>query len=404
MLRYLFIIPLFLSVWAFGQLKISGKILHHVSQKKLPLCQINIIDSDTNEKRSVMSSSGNYKIKLERDKKYHIEYAKDGYYSKILSIDTRGIPSNKSTSMSVEMDMINKEQGISEQVFLEPVGKCWYDPQRRQMKWDVAYSKVMFEKMSMAFEKMNKPASQNNTVEDEPTLFKPVNPFKRTEVLHTSLGKNYAIHPKEGVLAWKRSLKLGLELGGLALNANSNDQTLFIKSLYSLQSEANRELGNKEDALDFRSNSQLIAKHLEGNRDSVNYALNHAYLQLSALTKKSSTLNHYYYMNVGALLEIIFQVTQQYLTFSTPILNKFLGEIHQAVLNYNNVWDTSISTDGELSFQTELQKLGKFLEQIKPALPGEQLQSDKPHYPYIITRVNLSEILDAVRGIRSNLL
>ena len=182
-----------LSISAFADIKISGKILDYKSQKKLKSSQIDIENVDQKSKTSVVVSSGAYKVNLAPGNMYKITYTKDGYIKKILLVNTKDVPEsdyNKSVKMEIEVDLYKEKKDIDVSLFEKPIGIADYDQTFKKMVWNVEYSRTMFQEIELLMNGKTKKEQGFDMLdesfedEEEVPTFRIVSPYQLAQIQH----------------------------------------------------------------------------------------------------------------------------------------------------------------------------------------------------------------------------
>jgi PDZ domain-containing secreted protein len=123
------------------ELKVNGQITEYESTKSLKSAQVTVENTLNRQAFSVVAKNGRYKLKLEYQQVYHLIYSADGFYSKIIEVDTRDIPlkNRKVLSMKIDVDLLQQIVGFDARVFYAPVSKAVYKYNTDNLGWDTDY-------------------------------------------------------------------------------------------------------------------------------------------------------------------------------------------------------------------------------------------------------------------------
>lgn len=414
MLKYILTVLLLIPLFASSQLKVSGKTVHYLTQKKLPLSQINVINKTDGSRFSVVLSKGNYKVKLERDNIYDLEFTKSGYYSKFVQVDTRGIPTNKSVVLYIEMDMVEDALGIDQTFFNQPMGKCAYSPVLKQMEWDLEYSKMMFEKLNDEYARLgSKEKSADKDVDSslgnaepqmdqiEPEVVDIANPFYLAEPIKEYISVS-SFSTRSQVVEFKWLFSMGMHFSKLALNADQNDIDSKIATIKGIQNDANKVLN--DNPIDFKPELIRLANN-SSVQDSIDYVQYDVYTKLRDQLLVNN--KEAFYIETGSLIESIYQAVLNYEKKPNSVLNEFIAESRNEFYNYYLLFRTyGKQIDAALSFNTEMTKVEAILKQINLVPRTERIQDDPSdsNFKYKITPELLKALKQQLEGIRSNFL
>ncbi len=131
----------FETLFAQYTLKVNGHITEYISTKSIKSAQVTVENKLTRQTFSVIAKNGRYKLRLEYQELYHLIYSADGFYSKIIEVDTRNIPAQnqKVLSMKIDVDLLQQIFGFNADVFFTPVSKAVYKYNTDNLGWDTDY-------------------------------------------------------------------------------------------------------------------------------------------------------------------------------------------------------------------------------------------------------------------------
>jgi len=86
---------------------------------------------------------GKYQLVLNFDTRYTINFSKPGYISKIITINTNGVPEDKKfkcPDMFSEITIFKPNECIKAEMLDKPIGSAKYFPDNNRIDWDMTYS------------------------------------------------------------------------------------------------------------------------------------------------------------------------------------------------------------------------------------------------------------------------
>lgn len=140
------------------QLKVRGRFYDQADDGKLRNTQITVKNTLTGEAFTEKCRNGRYKVYLDYEQKYHLIYARKGYVTKIIEVDTRMVPRSiqRNLVMEIEMQLFKDINGLDYNVFDKPVAKAYFKHTIQGMGWDTGYYRERLE----AIEKAKKEAQK----------------------------------------------------------------------------------------------------------------------------------------------------------------------------------------------------------------------------------------------------
>lgn len=411
MFRFL-VIPLIVSINVSAQVKLSGKMLHYTDQKKVKYAQINVIDTESGKRTTTVVSGGNYHVKLDRDKKYRIEYAKQGYYNKHVLVDTRGVPSGKKLPMYIDMDMVAIQDSLDGSIFDKPMGLSFYDASAQQMAWNLDYSRQRFEEVNAAFRDMSGESTEKkedtdvniyirdemiDAQDEEPRLYD-INPFRYVFKVRKE------IHPipfrtSDTPIKFKHWAQCGMLLTHMALTIDDDGTDArigLVRQLdYLIEKGADFEWDSKQTQIDL-ANSAHSEKEMDQIFADYYFALNDS-IEEHLLPK--------IYVSVGAWLEANYHAVDVYQDKPSKELNTFIGQSRDYISQLMSALIDMVGlTDAELSLVSDLRDLNTIYQKIEYKPGGEMVTSDKletPHF-FAITPELYNELWSRLKVIHGN--
>ena len=148
-----YILLLFVTINLFGQnnfhsIYVKGKIT--IDNSSLPDVKINILVNKINEKTIINDNNGEYNFTLEPAKNYIIEYTKQNFVTKLISISTKEVTKDEIKygmfPLTIDIELFENFEGLNTEVLKEPVAKWTYSDYEGDFVNDVPYSLSMKEK------------------------------------------------------------------------------------------------------------------------------------------------------------------------------------------------------------------------------------------------------------------
>lgn len=122
-------------------LKVKGVILKLEDGKKIKGAQVTVENKLNGKSFTQVAKSGKYKLSIQYDQLYELNYAADGYHTKKIEVDTRNIPYDKQSKlkMDIEVDLFKRIKGFDEKVLFAPISKALFKPNTNNLGWDTDY-------------------------------------------------------------------------------------------------------------------------------------------------------------------------------------------------------------------------------------------------------------------------
>ena len=124
---------------------VEGRVLGELDGEPVDASLV-VVRCDGDYERSVQPRrNGRYVLELQRGHLYDIAYMATGNVTKRVSIDTKGAPpllDVPSLTMTVEITLFPPIEGLSTNMFKEPLGRAYYKHSVRNMVWDKEYGEL----------------------------------------------------------------------------------------------------------------------------------------------------------------------------------------------------------------------------------------------------------------------
>ena len=91
----------------------------------------------------ITNQKGEFKMDLDFDKEYTINFSKSGFISKLITLNTKGVPEDKKykcPNMLVQITLFEPNECIKAEKLDKPIGRAVYFPKRNVIDWDMIYS------------------------------------------------------------------------------------------------------------------------------------------------------------------------------------------------------------------------------------------------------------------------
>jgi hypothetical protein len=132
------------------QVAIYGNVRDEWSLLPIENVKVLIKGSDGTLVESVTDKTGFFRCALFFDRSYRIEYRSEGRLSKIVDIDTQGIPSadrRGGFGMNIEIRLFADIEGEDLSFLQQPIGKAAFSYTTHWLAWDLDYSASILERL-----------------------------------------------------------------------------------------------------------------------------------------------------------------------------------------------------------------------------------------------------------------
>jgi tetratricopeptide (TPR) repeat protein len=122
---------------------VYGTVKDYNTSKKLDGITVSVLKDGAQFTQVVTSANGKYEFNLDYGHDYKLVFDKVGMVGKNVSINTTGIPDadrQGGLAMNVEMTLFQELPGIDFKLLQQPIGKSKYDPDTKNLAWDLAYT------------------------------------------------------------------------------------------------------------------------------------------------------------------------------------------------------------------------------------------------------------------------
>lgn len=122
---------------------VYGTVKDYNTSKKLDGITVSVLKDGVQFTQVVTSANGKYEFNLDYGHDYKLVFDKVGMVGKNVSINTTGIPDadrQGGLAMNVEMTLFQELPGIDFKLLQQPIGKSKYDPDTKNLAWDLAYT------------------------------------------------------------------------------------------------------------------------------------------------------------------------------------------------------------------------------------------------------------------------
>lgn len=148
-LRYLFVFASLFMISGIARAQkeivhIYGQLRDDSNKKKLDGCKVTVFKDGSQTDFFDTGNSGKYDLSLTLGYTYDIRFAKEGYLTKIIRLDTRNIPEEErygGFDMNVPGTLFPEREGFNTDLLKEPIAIARYFPNEDGLKFDEEYSK-----------------------------------------------------------------------------------------------------------------------------------------------------------------------------------------------------------------------------------------------------------------------
>ena len=125
-------------------LKVQGVVTDHVLREPLSGVLVRVYRNGVKQEAENTPLSGRYAFQLENNADYVIRFSAPGMITKSFTIDTHGLVwegDHAMKTLTIEMTMIEKVQGVDLSVFDLPMGLARFEPATGLVTWDTEYDR-----------------------------------------------------------------------------------------------------------------------------------------------------------------------------------------------------------------------------------------------------------------------
>ena len=126
------------------RLLVYGTVKDERSGKKLTDVQVILVEDGATKKTFVTTLNGKFELDLDFEHDYDIRFTKDGYVTKFININTKGVPEeNKVGGFGFDLDMSLFEvvEGVNFDILKKPIGKANYVASTGEIGFDYEYTR-----------------------------------------------------------------------------------------------------------------------------------------------------------------------------------------------------------------------------------------------------------------------
>ena len=141
-----YILLLFVTINLFGQnnfhsIYVKGKIT--IDNSSLHDVKINILVNKINEKTIINDNNGEYNFTLEPAKNYIIEYTKQDFVTKLISISTKEVTKDEIKygmfPLTIDIELFENFEGLNTEALKQPVAKWSFSDYEGDLKFERIY-------------------------------------------------------------------------------------------------------------------------------------------------------------------------------------------------------------------------------------------------------------------------
>ena len=125
-------------------LKVQGVVTDHVLREPLSGVLVRVYRNGVKQEAENTPLSGRYAFQLENNADYVIRFSAPGMITKSFTIDTHGLVwegDHAMKTLTIEMTMIEKVQGVDLSVFDLPMRLARFEPATGLVTWDTEYDR-----------------------------------------------------------------------------------------------------------------------------------------------------------------------------------------------------------------------------------------------------------------------
>lgn len=141
------ILLLFLALHVHGfHIELKGVVTEHFSGDPLKKVKVYVYEDGEQKFFQLTKSSGKFSFMIDRESNYTVEFTREHFVTKRVTIDTHGIPAIPDVpffEMFVQMALFPELEGVDYELFEKPLGHAVYRSTIKNMAWDGEYDKKM---------------------------------------------------------------------------------------------------------------------------------------------------------------------------------------------------------------------------------------------------------------------
>jgi hypothetical protein len=141
------------------QIAVFGKVKEEWTEAPLSGTRILVKGSDDTAQEVITDRSGFYRMALIYNRTYRLEYRSEGRLSKIVEIDTQGIPGSERGAgfgMNIDMRLFAEIPGEDLSFLQQPIGRAAYSADKKTIEWDMGYTMPLLERLQGILKKHRK--------------------------------------------------------------------------------------------------------------------------------------------------------------------------------------------------------------------------------------------------------
>ena len=164
------LVLLLLGCIAHAQLAIDGTV--YEGSYRLDNASVIVFENGSKVNTVSTGNNGKFDLELELDKEYELEFAKDGYVSKIIKVDTRNVPEEdrKGGAFSYpkwKVELFSKDLILNTDILKKPIGVVTYNPTYMQFANDTKYTKSIQRELDQLMEDLENARRQEEMLEEQ---------------------------------------------------------------------------------------------------------------------------------------------------------------------------------------------------------------------------------------------
>lgn len=158
------------DTWMEDNIFLDGEVTDYYTGKSISGVSISATVGGTVIANGSSDANGEYKLVLEYDKIYTITFSRGGLISKIITMNTSGVPDlkrQKVPDMVAEITMFKPNDCIKADILKAPIGRAIYYAKKNVMDWDMDYSMPRLEKLNKMLDKCSKEVEKAKEKEEQ---------------------------------------------------------------------------------------------------------------------------------------------------------------------------------------------------------------------------------------------
>ncbi len=143
-----------------------------VGSQKLNAAQVTVFKDGQKSNEVTTKSNGKFEVELELDHLFMLVFGKEGYVSKKIEVDTRGIPEDEKETANLyygkwKVELFEESLGLNTSILKQPIGKVSYSSTYMQFANDDKYTKSIRKQLDALLAELEAATEQQLLLEEQ---------------------------------------------------------------------------------------------------------------------------------------------------------------------------------------------------------------------------------------------